>query len=178
MRNNLVAQRYAKAVILNVKPEEFKDLRADIKNMTEIFHQDTDYLKSLDSMMFPFQKRLEAALEITKGLSKQKLWKNLFEILIKKNRFSLIDDILGVLDADILHLENKVYVNLTIAHKHSKEVMQQIESEIKKILKKDVEITIKINPDILGGFVAETESFLIDGSVKHNLVKLEKIRKN
>ncbi|MCF7793514.1 MAG: ATP synthase F1 subunit delta [Candidatus Cloacimonetes bacterium] len=178
MRNNLIAQRYAKAVLLNIKSEEFDDLRADIKQMMEIFHQDTDYLKSLDSMLYPFQKRLNAALEITKGLSKQELWKNLFEILIKKNRFSLIDDILRVLDADILHLENKVHVKLTIAHKHSAEVMQQIENKIRDILNKDIEIEIRKNPEILGGFLAETESFLIDGSVKHNLVKLINIKKN
>lgn len=177
MKNNLIALRYAKAILQNVKPEELENLRSDVIKLNTVFHQKNDFLKLFDSVLFPFPKRLEAAEEITHDLAKQEMWKNLFEILLKKNRFSLLDDILRVLDEEILKLNNKIRVKLTIAHKHDDAVMKQIEEEIKTILKKDVEITIEINPEILGGFVAETSDFLIDGSVKHNLIKLIKIKK-
>ena len=54
--------------------------------------------------------------------------------------------------------------------------MKDIIKVIKNVLKKDVILDIEINPEIIGGFIAQTESLLIDGSVKNNLIRLTKIR--
>lgn len=178
MKNNLIAQRYAKAMLLNLNSAEYNDLRSDVKYLAEIFQQDKNFIKSLDSLMFPIHKRKQAALELVTELSQKNLWQNLFDILLKKQRFSLIDDILTALDQAILQSKNQVHVKLTIAHQQNKAIMKQIEEKISQILKKDIEVEIDLNPKILGGFIAETENYLIDGSVQHNLVKLTKIKKN
>jgi len=38
-------------------------------------------------------------------------------------------------------------------------------------LNKDIVLNLVINPEILGGFIAETDSLRIDGSIKNNLIK-------
>ncbi len=177
MRNNLVAQRYAKAVLMNIKAAEYDDLRKDIKFLLAAFQKDQSYIKVLDSPIYHLNDRLQAALEITQELSKQKLWESLFKILIKKHRFSLIDNILKALDKFILESKNQVHLELILACKHPKSIIEKIEEKIKDILKKDLEIEMKIDAEILGGFVARTENFLIDGSIKHNLVRLININK-
>ena len=55
-------------------------------------------------------------------------------------------------------------------------MLNSISEKLKDILGKDVILDVKINPEILGGFVATTNSLLIDGSIKNNLVKLLKVK--
>jgi len=177
VRNRLIAQRYADAVLMNIDTSHFESFRNDIQLLEIAFFQHPDYVKSIDSLLYPLKKRLALAKEVTSKLVNTELWKNLFDILVRKHRFSIISDILLELDHAILDRNNMVKVQLIIAHEHSKSVMQNIEDNIKKILKKEIEFKVSIDPSLIGGFVAQTESILIDGSIKNNLVKLANINK-
>ena len=178
MRNRLVAKRYADALLMNIDEKHFATFRQDINKLQQAFSENADYVKSINSPLFPLQKRLDLALDITHKLVNQALWNNLFEILVKKHRFNIIDDVLMELEEAILIKNNQKKVQLTIAHKHSEKVLENISKVIKDILKNDIELVVKIDPSIIGGFVAQTDSLLIDGSIKNNLLKLTKVKKN
>lgn len=176
MRNRLVARRYADALLKNIEEQHFTSFRQDITNLKQVFAEDPEYVKSINSLLFPLQKRLELALEISHNLNKRQLWGNLFEILVRKHRFNIIDDVLLELEDEILLKDNRVKVQLTIAHEHPQKVLESISKVIKNVLKKEIELTIKIDSAIIGGFVAQTESLLIDGSIRNNLAKLKKVK--
>jgi F-type H+-transporting ATPase subunit delta len=177
MRNKLIAQRYADAVLMNIDKSHFESFRNDIQLLENVFFEHPDYVKFIDSLLYPLKKRMALAHEVTSKLANTELWKNLFDILVKKHRFSIISDVLLDLDHAILDRNNMVKVQLKIAHEHPKPVMQNIEDNIKKILNKEIEFHVSIDPSLIGGFVASTESVLIDGSIKNNLVKLANINK-
>lgn len=177
MRNKLVAQRYATAVLMNIDKSHFESFRKDIQLLETVFFQDPEYIKAINSLLFPLKKRLALAKEIATKLTNSFVWENLFEILVKKHRFSIIGDILLEIDHAILERNNQVKVKLTIAHELSDSIMQEIKENIRNILNKEVELAISIDPDLIGGFVAQTESVLVDGSIKHNLLKLANINK-
>lgn len=177
MRNKLVAQRYANAVLMNIDASHFASFRHDIQLLEKAFFQDSDYIKSIDSLLFPLQNRLDLAAEVASKLANEEVWKNLFDILIKKHRFSIIADILLELDHAILNRNNTAKVDLKIAHTLSDPILQNIRTKIKSILNKEVEFTVTIDPKLIGGFVAQTESLMIDGSIRHNLEKLANINK-
>ena len=176
MRNKLVAQRYARALILNIPEAKFELLLADINTLKQAFSKDLEYVKSINSFLFPLGKRLNLAKEVAAKLNNESVWGNLFQILIKKHRFTIIMDILLELENSILESRNQTKVSLKIAHEHSDLIMKDIIKVIKNILKKDVVLDIEIDPEIIGGFIAQTESLLIDGSVKNNLIRLTKVR--
>jgi F-type H+-transporting ATPase subunit delta len=178
VRNRIVAKRYADALLLNIDEKHFASFRKDIRKLENIFWEHPEFIKSINSLLFPLQKRLDLALEVSHNLQNQKIWSNLFDLLVKKHRFDIIDDILLELEDAILIKDNHVKVQLTIAHEHPEKVMESISAKIKKILKKDIELNIKIDPNIIGGFVAQTESLMIDGSIKNNLAKLMQVKKN
>ncbi len=176
MRNKLVAQRYARALILNIPEDKFNSLLADIEAMKQAFIKDPEYVKSINSFLFPFRKRLNLAKEVASKLNNESVWGSLFQILIKKHRFTIIMDVLLELENSILESRNQTKVSLKIAHEHSDLIMKDIIKVIKNILKKDVVLDIVVDPEIIGGFIAQTESLLIDGSVKNNLIRLTKVR--
>ena len=177
MRNKLIAKRYADAVLMNIDKRHFASFRNDIQLLEKAFFKHPDYVKSIDSLLYPIKKRIALADEVASKLANNSVWKNLFDILVKKHRFSIIGEILLALDQAILDRSNHVKVQLKIAHEHSDSVMKSIKKNITDILKKDVELIVSIDPSLIGGFVAQTESILIDGSIRHNLVKLANINK-
>ncbi len=177
MRNKLIAQRYAKAIILNMEDRMLDSLLEDINSLNAIFSQDPSLIKSFDSFLYPLKKRIDLALNVADKLNNENIWKNLFQILIKKHRFTIIPDILIDLEERILDSRNQIKVTLKIAHEQTDNILNDIVEVIKDILKKDVVLDIEIDPEIIGGFVAKTNSILIDGSIKNNLVKLIRIKK-
>ena len=178
MKNKLVAQRYANAVIMNVNEDLYASLLDDVTILNQIFASSPESIKIIDSFLLSIPKRIELTKDITAKLKNANIWKNLFEILIKKHRFSIILDILKEIEIFILHSRNQIKVVLKIAHSISNETLEKIKSKIVKILKKDIVLNIQITPEIIGGFVAEAESIHIDGSIQNNLIKFINIKSN
>ena len=176
MKNILVAQRYSQAIISGLNDKDINSILADVEIMSSSIKAEPEFVNAVNSYLFPLKKRLEIALEMTKKLKNTNLWKNLFGILIKKHRFNIVPDILQDLKNEILEKKNQIKVGLTIAHKLPEDVLNSISLKLKEILEKDVILNINIDPEILGGFVATTDSLLIDGSIKNNLVKLLKVK--
>ena len=149
----------------------------DINSLKAIFSQDASLIKSFDSFLYPLKERIDLALNVADKLNNKNIWENLFQILIKKHRFTIILDILIDLEERILDSRNQIKVSLKIAHEQTDKILNDIVKVIKDILKKDVVLDIEIDPEIIGGFIAQTNSILIDGSIKNNLVRLIKIRR-
>jgi len=176
VKNILVAQRYSHAIISGLDDKDINSILADVEIMSSSIKAEPELVNAVNSYLFPVKKRLEIALDMTQNLENTKLWKNLFGILLKKHRFNIITDVLLDLENEILEKKNLIKVGLTIAHELPKNVLDSISAKLKDILEKDVILEITINPEILGGFVAITDSLLIDGSIKNNLVKLLKVK--
>ena len=176
MKNILVAQRYSQAIISELDDKEIHSIFADVKRMSNSIKAEPELVNAVNSYLFPANKRLEIALSMTQKLENTEMWENLFSILIKKHRFNIVTDILHDLENKILDKKNQVKVGLTIAHDLHEDVLNSISEKLKDILGRDVILDVKINPEILGGFVATTNSLLIDGSIKNNLVKLLKVK--
>lgn len=176
MKNRLVARRYAKALLMNIDTEHIASFQQDIQRLDQIFAANPDQVKSVNSPLYPLQSRLDLTAEISKKLHNSQIWENLFEILIHKHRFDIICEILLELEAAIMAQNNQIKVQLTVAHEHPEKVTADIKQTIQDILQKDLKLQIKFDPTIIGGFVAQTDSLLIDGSIRNNLAKLTKIK--
>ncbi len=172
MRNNLIAQRYAKAVLKNVEHAKHGVLNEDIKGLQLIFTGNNDFARSLNSFLYPLKERLELTEKIAEKLNLKEVWGNLFRILIKKHRFNIISDIISRLEYYILAEHNKVKITLTLAFEHDEKMIDKIKKRVEEVLNCGIETTIVIDPSIIGGFVAETETMRVDGSIHNNLVKL------
>lgn len=172
MRNNLVAQRYAKAALDNVAVDKHRSFREDIICLKQVFAANKEYAIALNSYLYPFKERLQLAELVTEKLKLQKIWKSLFQILIKKHRFNILSNVLDYLEHYLLAEEDKVKTQLKLAYKHDEEMITKIIKIVEKVLHSKIEASVIIDPSIIGGFVAETESMRIDGSIHNNLVKL------
>lgn len=174
MTNKLIAKRYSKAFIDNLTEKAYTSILKDIKYLNKTLTATPECTKVINSFLFPLTERMELADEIIKNLENKNIWNNLFKILIQKHKFIIISDLLEEIEESILTSRNQIKIRLKIAHKHSPENLDKIKSFIIKIMSMDVIFDVIIDPEIIGGFKAESESFMIDGSVKNNLIKFKK----
>ncbi|MCF7857886.1 MAG: ATP synthase F1 subunit delta [Candidatus Cloacimonetes bacterium] len=176
MKGILAAKRYSQAIITDLDEKEIHSILSDVEILQSTLAKYPEILSILNSHLYTHDLRLEIVHEMSKNLKNSKLWENLFSILLKKHRFIILNLILQDMEKNILHIKNQIKIDMTIAHELSKKMLDSISKKIEDIVKKDVILNIKIDPDILGGFVARTDSMVIDGSIKNNLVKLLNVK--
>ena len=91
--------------------------------------------------------------------------KNLFQLLVqllkKKRKLYLLTKILK----EVKKEEEKEQVEILLAREFDVQTKRKIKEEIERIFKgKEAKITIK--EGIIGGFLAKSKDYLIDGSIK------------
>lgn len=78
------------------------------------------------------------------------------------------------ISAEILRKKNVLTGTLSVAHQPSAEAVKEIESKLSKLVDaKDIQLDIQVDPELIGGFVADTPAGTVDSSVITMLDKLE-----
>ncbi|MDD3734912.1 MAG: F0F1 ATP synthase subunit delta [Candidatus Pacebacteria bacterium] len=101
---------------------------------------------------------------------KQKIVKEFLILLKEKNKLRFLPAILD----ELKKLEKKTKIELILARNFNQEFLEEVKKNIKENFG-EKEIKIKIEPEIIGGFLAKDENYLVDGSVKGILNNFKKI---
>jgi F-type H+-transporting ATPase subunit delta len=102
----------------------------------------------------------------------EELVRNFLLVLVDKGRAPELDEIAREFDALVAAEERRLEVELTTAYELSdaeaKEILSQIESQSGR----QVEATRRVDPGIIGGFVLQAGSMLVDASVRGRFERL------
>lgn len=118
------------------------------------------------------KKLVETLLILTQGKSdeeKQEIVRMFLKLLAEKNKLRLLPIILRELKKE----EKKRQIELTLARDFEEGFLKEIEKSIKRTLG-EKEVKLKIEPEIIGGFLAKDENYFIDGSIKGILNNFKK----
>ena len=173
MKTYVIPRRYAKAICQLLEKKDYEKILTDIKIYQEFFETNKSLLKNLNSIIFHYndKKKIIEKLTNLEQINLSSLWENIFNVLIKKKRMLFFMGILEELEKLILKFDNKEKYLLILAHSPSKSLLEDIKEKVSKKINKDVIFDLKINPEIIGGFVVEGNSLKLDASVKTNLEK-------
>jgi len=105
----------------------------------------------------------------------EKIIRDFVLFLAKKNDLSKIKDIISELDVLYKTETGELKVELISARELLPETLKELKNYLEKISGANkILLTEKIDPEIIGGFVARYEDRVIDGSLKHNLLYFQK----
>lgn len=97
---------------------------------------------------------------------------NFFELLIEKHRMAAIFRINRQFD-EMWQQENKLLeVTVTSAIELDPAIAQQVGAEVERQTGKKVELTSRVDEDIIGGLVLQVGNMVLDTSIRNNLEKL------
>lgn len=98
--------------------------------------------------------------------------KNLLRLLAANDRLEALPEIAVQFDELKSLAENKVKVTLVSAAEVDEQQAAKVAAALEKKLGRAVELSLDVDPALLGGAVIRAEDMVIDGSVKSRLVRL------
>lgn len=175
MKDKVVIKKYAFAASDSLEGQNNDLVLQELKILSEVFQDNKKLVFMLQSHLTSKQEKNEVIKSIVADLEYKDVWEKLFLLLIKNYRFHLICDIITEIRTYIYDIQNKRTVIIKLAKKEDQEVIPQILIYLKKILKKEIVAEIMYDTSIIGGFRAETEDLIIDGSILNNLKRFTQL---
>lgn len=169
MADYKVSMRYATSLLdLAVEKNMMDVISADIELIVSAMAKSPDLERALENPVIRPETKSAILEQIFKSRISQETM-NFIRFLVKKGREDLLYNIAG----KFLELRDEelgiVNVNIQTAFELTEHQMIEIRDKIEKMLNKKTRLKIKIDPDVVGGFIAQVNDTVYDASVKHQL---------
>ncbi len=174
MRSLLVATRYARAVYNLAKETNEQDaVFEQMRVIDDAFSLEKDIIEFVHSPVIRPTDKVKAIEGLAAKVKLPEVLKNFLLVLARKNRLDLFPEIMIAYQAisDEAHgVTRGVVRSATVL---PPEERKRIEQLVGKATKKQVILTYKEDPTLLGGLVAEVGSFTFDDSLSSHLIRIK-----
>lgn len=168
-----VATRYARALYNLAKEKNEQDVVFDqMRVLSEAFTGDKDIANYLESRLIPTTEKAKAIEKLVSSVALAGTLKNFLLLLANKNRLPLFAEIVSAYQviADEAHgVTRGVVRSATVL---GPEERKQISELVSRATKKQVILTYKEDPSLLGGLVAEVGTYTFDDSLISHLKRM------
>ncbi len=171
-----IANQYALAWG-DVAKDNLEVAYADVLTLKEVVAINKDYLKKIDAPIYNIEAKTDIINTISIKLELSALTTSVLLLIAKNNRLYLLDDIIEEF-ISLYNKENnitKVLVETVIDL--NKMLENKLIVALESLLQSKVQITYKINKDLLGGLKISYNSMVIDDSISYKLQKIEQLLK-
>jgi F-type H+-transporting ATPase subunit delta len=168
-----IARVYAGALFGAAKDRGKLDaIRDQLAQFVDALHGNRDMQLFLFSPYFSSAEKIEGLQKAVTDAEPE--LSNFFELLLEKGRMPAIFRIQRQFNA-LWDKENKrLGVTVTSAVDLDPEIAKSIGAEIEEQTGTTVELTARVDPDILGGLVLQVGNMVLDTSIRNRLEKLRK----
>ena len=174
MSHRTSANRYAKA-LFDVATQEGADLRKieqDLAAVVDVMTENREIALVAQRVGLPDAQRQALMTAIADRLAVAPQVKKLILMLTERHALVLLPDLLDAYrERQLAHL-NIVRGEVTSAAPLSPEQQRALQESLSKATGKTVELSVDVDPELIGGVVARIGSTVYDGSVRTQLKKL------
>jgi F-type H+-transporting ATPase subunit delta len=168
------ANRYAKA-LFDVALEEKADLDRidkDLSEITEILRENTELMSAVDWANVPDAARQAVMENVLDKIGVAAPVKKLLVLLTGQRKLVYLQDLAEAYRERLLAHQNVVRAEVTSAAPLSPDKTKALEESLSKVTGKKVELSVSVDPELLGGVVAKIGSTVYDGSVRTQLARM------
>ena len=174
MSLRISAKRYAKA-LFDVALQEKADLakiEQDLTAAAEVFAANKDLRHVAIAANLPEANRKALVETIADKLGAGAQVRKLLVVLGRGRKLVLLPDLADAFRERLLSHQNIVRAEVTSAAPLSPEKTKALEESLAKVTGKKVDLSVSVDPALLGGVVAKIGSTVYDGSVKTQLQRM------
>lgn len=174
MKSDVVAKRYARA-LFDLGQEEGKEklFLGELQNIVQLVRTSDDFRSLLESPLYDITLKRRVLKEVASKMSLSQYMSNFLNILLDKERFAVLGEILDAYKEILDKLTGRVRARVTCAASLNGDQLKQIAQTLSKVVKKEVDVDVVVEPSLIGGMIAEVEGMIYDGSVKTQITKLK-----
>jgi len=172
MKGTKAASRYAKALLeLAIENNVVDQVAADMKYLAEVSEETREFKVFLNSPVVKSDKKIDVLNEIFGQF--EALTRGFVNLVTKNRRESLLPEIARSFDVQVKEHKGIVPVTLISAVKLDEETKGQILSKLNGMVKGELEVTERIDANLIGGFVVRMGDTQIDASVSRQFNDLK-----
>jgi len=169
-----VAERYASALFELAKEQgQHTQVEKDLLRFQALIDGSEDLRRMVRSPVFTADEQSKALISIAEKAGIGGLTTNFLKVVARNRRLFAVSDIVKNYRLIAARARGEVAAEVTSAHALTDSQMQALKDQLKAGVGKDVTITAKVDPTLLGGIVVKVGSRMIDNSLKTKLNSLK-----
>lgn len=172
-----VARRYANSLFqLSVGTQHDGSLKngeqvlKELKSFDGLLEKHQDVKKVLVSPILSRNEKTEVLNEL------ESYFPNTFRFLvtlIEMHRMDCFSEIVRDFEKSLEEAKGEMEVELQVGQQPTEEMLQNIKNFLEEEWKKKLNLQVKVNPDLIGGFLARGQGKTLDASLRSQLKSLE-----
>ena len=172
MSQRILATRYARALAQSVPADQELDTLLDqLEKFAEAFNSNADLSNALTNPSIHKQKR-QAVLDAVVADDTSPVAKLLQE-MFRRGRLTMVNHVAARFRAEANRRAGRTPGTVTCSLAPTESQLENIRNAVSAYTGKDVYLTTKIDPDMLGGVVVRMGDIVVDGSLRTRLAKLK-----
>lgn len=165
----VISVRYARALLKGSTEVKVEDqVYKEMMTLAESYISVPELRRTMDSPMLPREKKQEILMAAAGG-SVADITKRFFDVVLQEGRENMVQFMANSYVTLYRKQKNITRGKLTTAVQVSPAVEQKMKQMVENRTQGVVEFTTEVNPDIIGGFVLEYDTYRMDTSVKSQL---------
>jgi F-type H+-transporting ATPase subunit delta len=167
-----VAKRYVRALFgLAVEKQSLDAVESDLEQIGLLLESSAEFRSFLSNPLIGDPERLAVVRELFEN-KVQPITFQFLHLLSDKKRLDTLPDVVQIFKKMLLQRRQIVEGELISAVELESAQEAAIRKQMETMIGKQVKLTRRIDPGILGGFVLRFEDVVIDNSVRNQLIKL------
>ncbi len=171
-----IASRYAKSLIdLAVEQNKLDRILEDVESFKAAIEGSRDFLVFLKSPVIQHSKKISIINQLF-GKKYDPLTVKFLEILTQKQREGYLPEVAGHFIQQYRVLKHISTAKITASGPLSDATRKMIRERLEKsgVAFENVELEVKVDPTLIGGFILEFGDYIYDCSISHGLEELKK----
>lgn len=175
MADDAIPRRFARAFLdLAVENRVVDPLLADLQRLLQAVEVDDGaLLKTLANPVFGKDERRSALVSVLDLLRAQPLTRNLAGVMLDKGRFGYFPQVVRLFAAMADEAAGRERVVVETAEPMSPALIAEVRAAMERVTGKQVALDARVNPQLIGGMVAQVGGKVYDASIRS---RLEEIR--
>lgn len=172
MMNLQVARRNARLLVNTVDISDVPSVIEELKAFSRILDSNRMLRILFISPIFSEEEKEKALDSIISHMKAKEETRRFLKLLITQAGLQSIKDIINL--AIILYHErmNRMIAEVSTAVPISERHIDKLKHTLRSLTKRDIEIDLKIDPSLIGGFIIKVGSTIYDSSLKGQLMLL------
>jgi len=174
MKKDIVlASKYVAALKEQVKDGDLLSTIDTVHTATKYISEEERVFQFMTSPLTSVEQKIALSEKIIQTIKGSENAKQFMSILISKKRVELVKVLPKLLEDLRNEVQGQIEVNVFTPFKCSDDSKKQFLSVLQKVIQKDIKSNFIEDTSIIGGFKAQIDNTLFDGTINNALNKLE-----